>query len=596
MAGTNLDIKIIAEFLGKTAFKQAETATNKLNKTVKSLGSSFGVAFGGAALGYAIKSAVKNFADAERETLALTNTVKNLGLAFDAPAVSNYVDQIGKLYGVTGAQATPALQSLLSVTGSVSKSTQIMNVALDLAASRNADVASVAADLSKAYVGNSKALNNYNLGLTKAELAAMTFDEILARIAKDTMGAADEAANSLSGKFAILAEASNRAKERIGGGLVEALGGLAGPNGAGGAAATIENLSIKLTEAITGFGYLVDKVKIAQPILIAAGLAIGLAWAPWFTAISVAALAIGALGNAIKKNNAIPAPNNGPLFFPTGGDGGYKEREAARKKAENDAIVRNKKLAQAIKDQAKAAADLVKKKLLQNAIDKANLLIGKGDDVFNIDKIQIAAALTNQAQALGKATTFSQQLQIANDTARLRVKQDILDLENAIAAGDIKAIEAGTAKLNKDLQILGALTGQNVKLKDIESILKSLDPKSLINIDNLKEALDLLKQMVLPTLTIAKVATEQVTPAPTILDQLAAGSFVPVVAGTGGVMGGSSNAGAYASSGFPGADKNNTVNITVNTGVGDPNAIAEAIDQVLVDAVQRGTLRDVFRV
>jgi hypothetical protein len=189
--------------------------------------------------------AFKDFADAERESLALTNTVKNLGLAFDNPAISNYVDQIGKLYGVTGAQATPALQSLLSVTGSVAKSTEIMNVALDLAASRNADVASVASDLSKAYVGNSKALNNYNLGLTKAELAAMTFDEILARIAKDTMGAADEAANSLSGKFAILAEASNKAKERIGGGLVDALGGLAGPNGAGGAAAAGDGLAAR---------------------------------------------------------------------------------------------------------------------------------------------------------------------------------------------------------------------------------------------------------------------------------------------------------------------------------------------------------------
>jgi len=31
--------------------------------------------------------------------------------------------------------------------------------------------------------------------------------------------------------------------------------------------------------------------------------------------------------------------------------------------------------------------------------------------------------------------------------------------------------------------------------------------------------------------------------------------------------------------------------IIVNTGIGDPNAIAEAIDQVLTDAVQRGTLR-----
>jgi hypothetical protein len=33
------------------------------------------------------------------------------------------------------------------------------------------------------------------------------------------------------------------------------------------------------------------------------------------------------------------------------------------------------------------------------------------------------------------------------------------------------------------------------------------------------------------------------------------------------------------------------VNITVNTGIGDPNAIAEAIDQVLTDAATRGTLR-----
>jgi hypothetical protein len=31
--------------------------------------------------------------------------------------------------------------------------------------------------------------------------------------------------------------------------------------------------------------------------------------------------------------------------------------------------------------------------------------------------------------------------------------------------------------------------------------------------------------------------------------------------------------------------------VTVNTGIGDPNAIAEAIDQVITDAVNRGSLR-----
>ena len=495
MAGTNLDIKIIAEFLGKTAFKQAETATNKLNKTVKSLGSSFGVALGGAAIGLAVRNAVKEFANAERETIALTNTVKNLGLAFDAPAVSNYVNQIGKLYGVTGAQAVPAMQALLSATGSVSKSTQIMNVALDLAASRNADVASVASDLANAYVGNSKALASYRLGLTKAELSAMTFDEILEKIATDTFGAADEAANSLSGKMAILAEASNQAKARIGGGLVDALGGLAGPNGAGGAAATIEKLSTNLTQAITGFGYLVQEVKIAQPILITAGLLIGLAWAPWFTAISVAALAVGALGNALKKNSSIPAPNMGPLFFPTAGDGGYKEREKARKKAEAEAIARNKQLAKLIKDQAKAAADLVKKKQLQNAIDKANLLLGKGEGIFDLEAIQYNAALINQAEQLGKTTNSAQMLQIANDVARLNVKKSMYELEQAIQAGDIVAIETATAKLNKDLAILSVLLGQKATVYDIKSILDSLKPKDLINISNLNEALAKIQEM-----------------------------------------------------------------------------------------------------
>jgi hypothetical protein len=646
MAGTNLDIKIIAEFLGKTAFKQAETATNKLNKTVKSLGSSFGVAFGGAALGLAVRSAVKEFASAEREALTLTNTVKNLGLAFDAPAVSNYVDQIGKLYGVTGAQAVPAMQALLSATGSVSKSTEIMNVALDLAASRNADVASVASDLANAYVGNSKALSSYRLGLTKAELSAMTFDEILEKIATDTMGAADEAAKSLSGQLAILSEAANQARGRIGGGLVEALGGLGGPNGAGGAADNIEKLSIKLTDAITGFGYLVKEVKIAQPILVGAGILIGLAWAPWFTAISVAALAIGALGNAMKKNNAIAPPNMGPLFFPGSGDGGYAEREKARKKAEAEAIARNKQLAKLIKDQAKAAGDLVKKKQLQNAIDKANLLLGKGGDIFDLDAIQLNAALINQADQLGKTTNAAQLLAIANDVARLNVKRSMYELEQAIASGDIKAIENATARLNEDVKVLNALTGQNTQLTLISSILAGLTPKELIDQKNLDEALRKIRELLAE---LAKVAIpgagggggggggfiqtpnsiSPISPARSLEEVNKAVAdlggvvsvigengkeFIKLVDGAAPVFqdledSGAKNmfiktgeltqpfdagsfrkaeGGSLFNSGAVGA---RDINITVNTGVGDPNAIAEAIDQVLNDAVQRGTLR-----
>ena len=48
--------------------------------------------------------------------------------------------------------------------------------------------------------------------------------------------------------------------------------------------------------------------------------------------------------------------------------------------------------------------------------------------------------------------------------------------------------------------------------------------------------------------------------------------------------------GSLFNSGSTGAYDRN-FNITVNTGIGDPNAIAEAINQYIVDAVDRGTLR-----
>jgi hypothetical protein len=436
MAQSNIDIKILAEFLGKNAFKQADTAVGKLNKSVKSLGASFGIAFGGAALGIAIKKTIRDFADAERETQQLTNTVKNLGLAFAAPEVDAYVQKIGKLYGVTGDQAVPALQALLTATGSVSRSTKIMNVALDLAASRNADVASVASDLANAYVGNTKGLNQYRLGLTKAELAAMSFDEILEKIGSQTLGSADEAAKTLSGQLAILAEVSNQAKERIGGGLVQALGGLGGENGAGGAAKNIENLSIKLTNAITGFGYLVQEVKIAQPILVGAGIAIGLAWAPWLTAIGVAAVAIGAIGNAMRKSTPQRSINTGKLFFPSGGDGGYKERLAAEKKAEAAAAARAKKLEALAKASEKAQKDSLK--------------LAKAKAVFDLQKIQIEAALK------GKISE--------EDKIRLKLMQAI-EAENLTAVEKYqKALEKAQEKSKELAELLAKV--KTLELKD----------------------------------------------------------------------------------------------------------------------------------
>ncbi len=159
-------------------------------------------------------------------------------------------------------------------------------------------------------------------------------------------------------------------------------------------------------------------------------------------------------------------------------------------------IKQEKQIAKLTAEQAKNQAKITKDKKLQAAIDKANLALNKGSDVFDMDKIQIAAALTSQAEQLGKATSASQALQIANDTARLNVKRSILALEDAIASKDEASIAAATNKLNADLKVLGALTGQSIKLSDIKSILESLKPADLINLANLDAAIAKMMELI----------------------------------------------------------------------------------------------------
>jgi len=222
-----------------------------------------------------------------------------------------------------------------------------------------------------------------------------------------------------------------------------------------------------------------------------------------------------------------------------------------------------------------------------------------------MDKIQIAAALTNQAEQLGKATTSSQILQIANDTARLNVKKSILALEDAIASKDEAAIVAATNKLNADLKILGTLGQQNVKLLDIKSILDTLMPKDLINLANLNEALRLLGLINLAstgskTTPAGKPATALstvgLTPATTIAETNAN------VAALGGVVTQiQPNLREFTPdqgmiSGISPNGREYNYSVTVNTGIGDPNAIAEAIENVLVEANYRGTLRGMIAV
>jgi hypothetical protein len=581
----NVVIDIAAEFTGNKAFKQADNATTTLTKNVKKLAGAVGLAYSTQAIVSFGKAAVKAFSEDEAAALRLNRAVENLGIGFANPAIAEYISNLEKSAAVADDILRPAFQGLLTTTGSLTQSQKLLNDAITISRASGVDLATVTEDLGKGYVGITRGLIKYNTGLTRAELTSKSFNEILGTILKRSAGAAEDYLDTTAYKFDVLSVATSNASEIIGGGLVDAFALVGGGTDAKDAAYVIEGIATALANVSRQAGRTVGVIPTLiqnlknLPRNIFAGFA----------------------GAQIGRNVVIPEKKEEVKLTLT-----QRKQEELMAKLEKESLKREKERL-ALKNKQ------LKTDKLKQAIEKANLALNKGEEVFDMDKIQIAAALTNQAEQLGKATSSAQILQIANDTARLNVKKSILALEDAIASKDEASITAATKKLNADLGVLNALTGQNTQMKAIESILNGLKPKELIDQANLDEALRKIRLMLTElasmktTTSSAATSTSSVARALERFNGTAASAFesltpsqqatlggyspfvgadisnvAPVTSGASGVGLGSNGTGRQVPAG---------VNITVNTGIGDPNAIAEAIDQVLTDAATRGTLR-----
>jgi len=575
-----LEVINIASKFDAKGFKQAETALGKLASTTKKLAGAAGIAYGAAAITAYGKAAVKAFAQDEAAALRLNRAVENLGIGFANPAIADYISKLEKSAAVADDILRPAFQGLLTTTGSLTQSQKLLNDAITISRASGVDLATVTEDLGKGYVGITKGLTKYNTGLTRAELQSKSFNEILGVILKRSAGAAEDYLSTTAYKFDVLSVASNNASEIIGGGLVDAFALVGGGTDATDAANAIETIATALAKVTVQSGRTIGVI----PTLIK-----NLKNLP-------SQIFAGFAGKQFGVNIVPPTKKEEAKLTLT-----EKKQQELLAKLEKDSLAREKERLALLNKQNTA-------KKLQGVIDKANLALGKGTDVFDLDKIQIAAALANQAEALGKATSAAQVLQIANDTARLNVKRSILALEDAIASKDEAAIVAATNKLNADLKILGTLGQQNVKLMDIKSILDTLLPKDLINLQNLKDAIALLAQIKIPSMAAtvapsgssvaralesfngsAASAYESLTAA----QQATLGGYEPFVGASIPVMAATSSFGSGAGLGTNGSGRQVPVGVTINvtTGIGDPNAIAEAVTQVIQDAVDRGTLR-----
>jgi len=599
-------IDIASEFTGAKAFTKAQSATDKLEKGVKRLGRTLGVSLGTAAVLSFAKASVKAAAADQKAQQQLALALKNVGLGRDAASAESYIQKLQSEFGVVDDLLRPAYQRLAVATHDSNESQKLLNLSLDISASTGKDLDAVTSALSKAYLGSNTALSKLGVGISKADLKAKSFNDIVNQLTNTFAGAATSAANTYQGSIDKLAVASNNVKETIGIGIIDSLKLLGEDQNINTATAKMQQFATATNETLVGISSLISKLKSNK----------------------LGGAILGTFGDILanlqpfatfrKEGQKVNARKN------TGGQSGAPAELMALSKY---SIVQDKVVANA-KTLAKLSSQQIKDLKLKSAIEKANLALGKGGNIFDMDAIQLNAALISQAEQLGKATTGAQILQIANDTARLKVKQDILALEAAIASQDQAAIEAATKKLNADMAILGSLQGQSIKLLDIKSILASLEPKNLIDQENLDSALAKITTMLkaLSTFTwptsgsgssagyvgTSSGSTNNIPGTVVYPNDVANGQYGMQTASSidatnlntallGGVIS-SIGSNLIESTLLPavittlqpnGKELNSSFapNITINTGIGDPNAIADAINQVIQDAVDRGTLR-----
>ena len=383
-----LRIPIIGEFRGKKAFDQAGKSTTTLEKGVKKLGATLAATFGAQQLLKFAKNAAKAFIEDEQAATRLAQSVKNLGLAFETPRIEEFISQLSKASGVTDDQLRPSMQKLLQTTGSVVKSTELLTQALDISRGSGVDFETVVQDLSAAYVGQTRGLRKYSLGISQAELKTMSFADVQARLTKQFSGANAAYLETYAGKMGILSTAAGEASETIGKGLVDSLSILAGEgNTIQPLADSMEQLAIEISSVLTGLATMVAEFKKLPGV----EKYIRDIW-PKIMELSLP----GQLKTFVQQFSKVTAPGMGG--YPSSALGGtfVDPNDAARKKAEAAAAKRAKELAAL----QKKTLDTQKK---QNALTKA----GK---TLDLERIGITAALRNQ---VSESDRLSLNLQLA---------------------------------------------------------------------------------------------------------------------------------------------------------------------------------------
>ena len=197
-----------------------DNSSTKMGEFSKKAGLAFAAA-GAAAGAYAIKLAVdgvKAAIEDEAAQIRLATALKNATGATDdmIASVEKQILKTSLATGVADDKLRPALQRLSLSTNDVTKAQDLLNLALDISQATGKGLDSVANALGKAYDGNTAALGKLGIGLSAAELKAMSFTDVQGKLSDLFGGAAAANSKTFAGRMEILKVTFDEAKESVG--------------------------------------------------------------------------------------------------------------------------------------------------------------------------------------------------------------------------------------------------------------------------------------------------------------------------------------------------------------------------------------------
>ena len=407
---SNVFINFITEFKG-AALTKGQKQMAAFDRQLKGFAKTFIGVYSAQRLAAYSKASYNAFSQDLKSQKALENQLQNVGMAYQNIAAEQFIAKLQQQSGILDDQLRPAYANLIRVTRSYSETQKAIQLGWDTAGATGQDFNSVINAITQAYQGNTKGLKALNLGLTATQLKTMSIAEIFDLMGKKFEGAGEKTVTAADRMKVVFADISESVGKSISKGF-DTKNAVTNVNALKQAA---DDLSPVITTLAKGVSYF------------ALGLSAMATGAKWVkdrvTGTDKVAFQESIITKELYKQNIININR-------------IQADQKAAKQAAAVAEAERRKTAQA---QAKSLA-----------LAKLQKFLATASRVFDQEAITLAAAAQN------KLTT--------EERARLTLKTDLYNLEQAIADENVAAATKIAESVAADMRLVYELRGSMVSL------------------------------------------------------------------------------------------------------------------------------------